>query len=155
MRYREEIKFFSRAFLFIIGMIVIAGVWLVITGIGNAGWAIVIAVLFPLLFGRLLITVTDNTLHIDYGYLGLIKKEIPLSEIRETRVVQYRPIRQFGGWGIRCGRFEGEPTACYNLRGKRGLLLILANKARACFVKTDRVIVGCNGPEKLKEVIGK
>ena len=155
MRYREEIKFFSRAFLFIIGVIVIAGVWLVITGIGNAGWAIVIAVLFPLLFGRLLITVTDNTLRIDYGYLGLIKKEIPLSEIRETRVVEYRPIRQFGGWGIRCGRFEGEPTACYNLKGKRGLLLILANKVRACFVKTDRVIVGCNGPEKLKEVIGK
>ena len=155
MRYREEIKFFSRAFLFIIGVIVIAGVWLVIAGIGNAGWAIVIAVLFPLLFGRLLITVTDNTLHIEYGYLGLIKKEIPLSEIRETRVVQYRPIRQFGGWGIRCGKFEGEPTTCYNLKGKRGLLLILANKARACFVKTDRVIVGCNGPEKLKEVIGK
>lgn len=155
MRYREEIRFFSRVFYFIIAVFIIAGLWLVITGISNAGWAVAVAVIFPLLFGRLLITVTDNTLHIDYGYLGLIKKEIPLSKIRETRVVEYRPIRQFGGWGIRCGRFEGEPTACYNLKGKRGLLLILSNKVRACLVKTDRVIVGCNGPEKLKEVIGK
>lgn len=155
MKYHEEIKFFSRTFLYILATVVLAGLWLMITGISNAGWAIVIALLFPLLFGRMIIAVSGNTLHITYGYLSIIKKDIPLSAVTETRVVEYRPLRQFGGWGIRCGRFEGEATACYNLKGNRGLLLILKNKVRACLVKTDRVIVGCNQPERLKDAIGK
>ena len=103
----------------------------------------------------MLITISDSTLRISFGYLGVIKKEIPLSEIRESRVVEYRPIRQFGGWGIRCGRFEGEKTGCYSLKGKRGLLLLLKSKVRACLVKTDRILIGCNEPEKLKASIGK
>ncbi len=155
MRYREEIRFFGRTFLFIIAVIVIVCLWLLMTGISEAGWAIAVAVLFPLLFGRLLITITDSTLRINFGYLGVIKKEIPLSEIRESRVVEYRPIRQFGGWGIRCGRFEGEKTCCYSLKGKRGLLLLLAGKVRAFLIKTDRILIGCNEPEKLKASIGK
>jgi hypothetical protein len=150
IRYREEIVFFSRTFYFILAVLIIAGVWLFITGTSSAGWAVGVSLVFPLLFGRMVITVTDNRLHINFGYLNLIKKEIPLSAIRETRVVEYRPIRQFGGWGIRFGRFEGETTACYTLKGKRGLLLLLTYKIRAFLVKTDRVIIGSNDPEKLK-----
>jgi len=155
MRYREEIKFFGTTSFLIIGVVVVAALWLLTTGISNALWAIAAALLFPLLFGRLLITITDSTLRISFGYLGVIKKEIQLSEILESRVVEYRPIRQFGGWGIRCGRFEGEKTCCYSLRGKQGLLLLLKSKKREIFVKTDRILIGCNEPEKLKASIGK
>lgn len=155
MGHREEIRFFSRTFLVIIAVFVIAGLWFVMTGISNAGWAIAVAVLFPLLFGRLLITTADGMLSISFGYIGVFKKDIPFSEIRESRVVEYRPLRQFGGWGIRCGRFEGEPTGCYSMKGKRGLLLLLSNKVRVCLMKTDRLIIGCNEPERLKASIGK
>ena len=155
MKYYEEIVLFHKAFLFILGAAVIAGLWLIAVDISDEGWIIMVALLFPLLFGRLVIKVEDNTLKINYGYIDLIKKEIPLSEIKEIRVLEYSPIRQFGGWGIRSGKFEGEKTACYNLKGNRGLLLILSNKIRVCFMKTDRVIVGCEGAEKLKEAIGK
>lgn len=155
MKYSEEIQFFSKPFLIIIAVLVIAGLWLVMIGISNAGWVIIVAVLFPLLFGRLHITVKGNTLRVDFGYLGILKKEILISDIRESRVVDYRPIVQFGGWGIRCGRFEGEPTGCYSLKGKRGLLLLLTRKMKACIIKTDRILIGCNEPEKLKASIGK
>ena len=155
MRYREEIRFFGTTSFVIIAAVVIACLWLLTIGISSALWAIEAALLFPLLFGRLLITISDSTLRISFGYLGVIKKEIPLSEIRESRVVEYRPIRQFGGWGIRCGRFEGEKTGCYSLKGKRGLLLLLKGKVRACLIKTNRILIGCNEPEKLKASIGK
>ncbi len=155
MRHHEEIKFFSKTFLYILAAITAIGLWLQIEGIAYAGPAIIFAVIFPLLFGRLLITISDNTLHITFGYLDIIKKDIPLSEIRETRVVEYKPLRQFGGWGIRSGRFEGKRTGCYSMRGNRGLLLSLTHKVKVCLVKTDQVIIGCNAPEKLKDSIGK
>ncbi len=153
MKFHEEIILFNKTFLFIIGAAVIAGLGLIAAGISDQGWIVMVALLFPLLFGRMVIKVEDNTLKINFGYIDLIKKEIPLSEIKETRVLEYSPIRQFGGWGIRCGKFEGEKTACYNLKGNRGLLLILSNKIRVCCMKTDRVIVGCEGADALKEAI--
>ena len=153
MKFQEEIILLNKTFLFILGAVVIAGLWLIAADISDEGWIVIVALLFPLLFGRLVITVENNTLKINYGYIDLIKKEIPLSEIKEIRVLEYSPIRQFGGWGIRCGKFEGEKTACYNLKGNKGLLLILSKKVRVCCMKTDRVIVGCEGAEALKEAI--
>ncbi len=129
--------------------------WLQIEGVSHAGPVIIFAVIFPLLFGRLLIVINDNTLSISFGYLGILKKEIPLSEIREARVVEYKPLRQFGGWGIRSGKFEGKRTACYSMKGNRGLLLSLTHEIRTCLLKTNQVIIGCNFPEKLKESIEK
>ena len=153
MKYHEEIILLNKAFLFILGAAVIAGLWMIAADISDNGWIVMVALLFPLLFGRMVITVEDSTLKINFGYIDLIKKEIPLSEIKEIRVLEYSPIRQFGGWGIRCGKFEGEKTACYNLKGNRGLLLTLSNKIRICCMKTDRVIVGCEGADALKEAI--
>jgi hypothetical protein len=155
MRYHEEIKFFSRPFLYILAALSIIGLWIQIEGAGSAVLPVIVAVIFPLFFGRLLITVSNNTLRISFGYLGIINRDIPLSEIRETKVVEYRPVRQFGGWGIRCEKFEGKITVCYSLKGKRGLLLSLTHKVRICLLNTDRIIIGSNDPEKLKESLGR
>jgi hypothetical protein len=155
MRHHEEIKFFSKPFLYILAAFVVIGLWMQINGISNAAMAIIFAVTLPLLFGRLLIKVSNNTLHISFGYLGIIKKDIPLSEIQEARVIEYKPLRQFGGWGIRSGKFEGKKTGCYSIKGNRGLLLSLTHKVRVCVLKTNQVIIGCNDPEKLKVSLGK
>lgn len=154
-RYHEEIKMFSKTFLYILAAVVIAGLWMQINGINSAAIAIMFALLFPLLFGRLLIEVDHSTLRVSFGYLGIIKRDIPLKEILEARVIEYKPLRQFGGWGIRCGKFEGKKTGCYSLKGKRGLLLSLNRKVKVCLLRTDQVIIGCNDPEKLKSSIGK
>lgn len=154
MSYREEIKFFSRAFYFIIGLLIAITWKLQDTGIMvGALPAIGVVLLLSLLFGRLSITVDGRSLRIVYGYLGIIKKEFPLSQIREARVVDYRPVRQFGGWGIRCGTFEGKKTGCYSMKGSRGVLLILARELRVCVTKTDRVIIESASPEKLRSAL--
>jgi hypothetical protein len=150
MVYQEETRFFSRIFYIILALVIALALLLQVQGMGSASLPIIVAIALPLLFGRLLITISNGTLHISYGYLNLIKKEIPLADIMEARVVAYRPIRHFGGWGIRTGKFEGKKTGCYSLKGNRGVLISLACDVRVCIIKTDRVIVGSYNPEKLK-----
>ena len=150
MEYIEEIRFFSKTFYVILAILIMVPFFLQPVQVVDALPLIIIAGLLPLLFGRLLISVKGSVLRINYGYTNLIKKDIPLREIKETRVVQYRPLRQFGGWGIRCGNFEDKKTGCYSLKGNRGLLLTLAHNVRVCVIKTDRVIIGSEAPEKLR-----
>lgn len=150
MEYIEEIRFFSKTFYVILAILIMVPFFLQPVQVVDALPLIIIAGLLPLLFGRLLISVKGSVLRINYGYINLIKKDIPLREIKETRVVQYRPLRQFGGWGIRCGNFEDKKTGCYSLKGNRGLLLTLAHNVRVCVIKTDRVIIGSEAPEKLR-----
>jgi len=50
-------------------------------------------------------------------------REIPLNDIQELYIRQYRPIVEYGGWGIRWG-FGGR---AYNVKGKEGLQIVLKN----------------------------
>lgn len=49
-----------------------------------------------------------------------------LSDIASAESVTYRPIRDYGGWGIRWGR----AGRAYNVRGDRGVQLVLRNGKR-------------------------
>ena len=131
----------------------------VAAALGNGGFFVLLLVgllllTIPLLFGRLRIEVDEQSLRIRFGYLGWPKKDIPVEEILQTEVVTYRPIRQFGGWGIRGGRFQGERTGCYSMKGNRGLLLSLNNQIRVGFLRTRRLLIGTPEPEKLQLAIG-
>jgi len=63
---------------------------------------------------------------------------IPAATIRACRPVSYRPLRKFGGWGIR-GSFSG--IRAYTARGHLGLLLYLDNDRRT--------LIGSDDPERL------
>lgn len=43
-------------------------------------------------------------------------------EIEEINIVDYSPISDFGGWGLRYGRNN---TTAYNVKGNRGILFLL------------------------------
>jgi hypothetical protein len=59
---------------------------------------------------------TDSVV-VRFGFL--YQTRIPLSEIRSAEAVAYRPIREYGGWGIRgLGR-----RRALNTRGNKGVLL--------------------------------
>ena len=62
--------------------------------------------------------------------------------IRRIEVVSYRPIADYGGWGIRSGR-DGERVL--NARGNRGVRLELADGTR--------LLIGSQRPEELAETI--
>jgi hypothetical protein len=68
-------------------------------------------------------------------------KRFPLSEIGRAYVRTYRPILEYGGWGIRWG-WSGR---AYNARGNRGLQLELTDG--------KRVLIGSQQPEELLAAI--
>ncbi len=75
-----------------------------------------------LLYKMKLVTKVDsNCLHILFSPLR--RRDIPLSDIAHWEARTYRPIREYGGWGIRVGRRGW----AYNVSGNRGVELELTN----------------------------
>jgi hypothetical protein len=62
---------------------------------------------------------------------------IPLNDIKTYEVRTYKPIREFGGWGIRYG-WNGK---AYNVSGNRGVQLVLTNE--------KKILIGSQKPEEL------
>jgi len=61
--------------------------------------------------------VQSDAVVVSFGFV--YRTRVPLSEIRSAEAVVYRPIREYGGWGIRgLGR-----RRALNTRGNKGVLL--------------------------------
>ncbi len=68
---------------------------------------------------------------------------IRFDDIERVEVRTYRPIREYGGWGIRGGL--GKSGGVYNVSGNRGVQLELANG--------KRLLIGSQRPEELAKAI--
>lgn len=77
--------------------------------------------------GQLRSRVTEEGIEIRWGFLEVIKKNIPFETIENAEAVTYSPIREFGGWGI---RFGGKKKKAWTIRGNRALLLHLTDGTR-------------------------
>jgi hypothetical protein len=96
--------------------------------------------LFWVLLGQLEVRVTRSDLLVGFGYVPLIRKRIPFADISALEPVEYRPILEFGGWGIRFGR---NGKRAWTIRGNRAVRLQL---------KDGRLFyVGSEKPERLAE----
>jgi hypothetical protein len=157
-RYEETVSFHPVIqFLYLLG---VAGmVWAQVTAVPTMPWVPVAIgvplVLLPLMFGRLRIRVDAEMLTAEFGYLGWPIQRVPISNIVGACVVTYRPILQFGGWGIRAGRLDGEKTSVYTVRGTTGVLLELAEEQRVSGFRSKRFLIGSLEPERVVAVLGK
>jgi hypothetical protein len=93
-----------------------------------------------LLILRLTVTVDDHGVHVRYR--PFFNRLIPFSEIRAFRARRYRPIREFGGWGIRSGL--GKKSA-YNAKGDLGVELYLHDMRS--------IMIGSQRHEELAEAL--
>lgn len=50
-------------------------------------------------------------------------KHIGVDEIRRVEIIEYQPVRESGGWGIRRGEHEGRKARYFSARGSRAVLL--------------------------------
>ena len=73
---------------------------------------------------------TASRLRIRFGFLRHV---VDLSEVVAVEVVDYRPIRQFGGWGWRWGR---EGTRQFAMSGATAVKVTQADD-RAVFLGSD------------------
>jgi hypothetical protein len=111
---------------------------------------IVMWIIFGIAFGiglplfiyavKLIVEVREGGIHI--GFFPLHSRIIPFGNIKSCEVRQYRPIGDYGGWGIRWGFGKGW---AYNVSGNRGVQLELADG--------KRLLIGSRQPEELARAI--
>ena len=113
----------------------------------NVALAIVgpLVILFSLGMGLLFVVlklvteVRDDVLLIDFR--PFVRREIRFTDITYCEARTYRPIREYGGWGV---RFSRKGTA-YNVSGNRGVQLQLASG--------KRILIGSQRANELAQAI--
>ena len=81
----------------------------------------VLAFLLMFYFMALIIEVRSDGVFVRFR--PFFSKTISYEEIKQAEVRTYRPIREYGGWGIRYSRKYGR---AYNISGNQGVHLSLA-----------------------------
>ena len=104
---------------------------------------ILFGILFPIFFHRLKLTteVRQNGLYIRFSPLHLKFKKIPIDKETTHYMRTYKPITEYGGWGIKCGP-KGK---VYNVSGNLGVQLEFKNK--------KRLLIGSQKPQQLDSAI--
>jgi hypothetical protein len=90
---------------------------------------------------RMKTIVTGDSVTIRYGFLNTTR--VPVRDIARAEAIVYRPVHDYGGWGVRgFGR-----RRALNARGDRGVLL----------VRTDgsTLLVGSQNPRELLSALSR
>lgn len=104
---------------------------LIITG----GVTALVLILFLIMSLRTKIT-KDGII---YSYTPFVKeKQLKWDELEKVWVRKYKPIREYGGWGLRIGFGKGK---AYNIWGTKGLQLVFKNG--------KQLLIGTQKPKEL------
>ena len=90
---------------------------------------------------KLITRVTNQGISVQFIPLHRKPVMFPFSDIREHSVRTYRPIIEFGGWGIK----RGSGGLAYNVSGNKGLQLVLKDG--------KRILIGTQKPEQLGNIL--
>ncbi|GAB4368753.1 MAG: hypothetical protein Kow0062_02140 [Acidobacteriota bacterium] len=158
VRYREEQPLGGNPVLHVlIGVAVIVPTALV-TGLALSGsplpFAQVLAILAPALLVlvalmaflsvcRLVVEVHDDGVHVRFAPFHRRPRRFAPDEIADVVVRDYRPLREYGGWGI---RIASGGRRAYTVSGTRGCELVLRDGRR--------IMIGSRQPERLAAAIG-
>ncbi len=100
-----------------------------------AGWGLRTAL------GGLTVLVQDTRIVMHLGTVRLVRKAVPLDDIESLESLRYRPLAEFGGWGVRgAGR-----KRAWTARGDRAVAIGL-EEGRRLYLGSDR-------PERLEDAI--
>ena len=101
-----------------------------------AGVSLVMVIVFFLF--QMTTEVIPTHLGVWFGWVPTYRRIVPIASIRKIEVVTFRPIVDYGCWGIRSGR-DGERVLI--ARGNRGVRLELTDGSR--------LLIGSQRPEAL------
>jgi hypothetical protein len=146
--FREEQYFDWRVYALIgflellTGLGLLGGqVWSVEFALGLiVGLAFVFLVVVFLLYMTTEVTPTD--VHVWFGWIPTYRRIVSIEAVRSVEVVTYRPVADYGFWGIRAGR-DGEKAL--TARGNRGV--------RLEFTDGTRLLIGSQRPEQLAQAL--
>ena len=148
--YREEQYFDWRIYMTIALGEMLTGlglsrgrVWSLEFGLGlTLGLVLLMVVIIFLL--HMTTEVTPSDLRIWFGWIPTYRRFVPIETVRSVEVVTYRPIADYGFWGIRWGR-DGERALI--ARGNRGVRIELKDGRK--------LLIGSQQPELLAAAIDR
>lgn len=85
--------------------------------------------------------ITNDKIYFKFYPFHTTKQEYLISDIQEMKVIKYKPILDYGGWGI---RGFGNDKA-FNVKGNMGLKIL--------FKDGKKRLIGTQKPEELQQVI--
>jgi len=154
----REVQQFRQSWIWVIVFVLTGAVWyatveqlLLHSPFGNRPMSDILLVIFwfifgiglPALFffGQLVTEVRDDGIYIRFSPFHWTFRRIAFTEVKQCKVRTYRPIREYGGWGIRYG-CKGK---VYNVSGDRGVQIELLNG--------KRLLIGSQRAEELWRAI--
>ena len=92
---------------------------------------VLIGLAIPLLFYliELRIKVNEDGLHYQFFPFHIKSHTIKLEDIEKFKAIEYSPLKEYGGWGIKYG-FKGK---AYNVSGNLGVKVHLTNGRNILF----------------------
>lgn len=122
----------------------LGGIALLMLVLGPIPWGglVVVGAVAGLVYSlRLKTEVRADGIYLKMWPLHRSFRRIPWSEIEHYEAKQYKPLREFGGWGIRWAPGK----IAYNVRGNRGVWIERTNERG--------VLVGSQHPEEFVKAI--
>ena len=146
--YREEQYFDWRCYALIALVGLFTGLGLLRGRIwsGEVALGLLIGLAFLMFVVVFLLHMTTEVgtagLRVCFGWAPTYPRIVSIDTIRSVEVVNYRPIADYGFWGVRAGR-DGEKA--FIARGNRGVRLEL--------IDGTKLLIGSQRPEALASVI--
>ena len=104
-------------------------------------FAVAFGAAFPLFFLALNLRVEVHSDIVRLRFFPLWSRSIPIADIEDCQPRTYRPLAEYGGWGIRWS-----PRGwAYNVKGNRGVQLTLRSGRP--------ILIGTQSPEQLAAAI--
>jgi hypothetical protein len=113
---------------------------LILAIVGGIAVPVLLSALFFLL--KLETEIRPDGLYVRFVPFHIHFKRFIRDDLSEYYARRYKPIREYGGWGIRCSFRNGK---AYNTSGDRGVQLVLRNGRR--------LLVGSQKPDELEQAI--
>lgn len=105
---------------------------------------LLISAILSLFLSNCLITqITIDGIYVRFPPFMPSEQEFLWKDIQEVYIIKYKPITQYGGWGIRIGPYG----RAFNISSTTGLQVI--------FKDNSRLLIGTRQPEKLIAVLRK
>jgi hypothetical protein len=92
---------------------------------------------FPIVWAMMKLVVEVRSDHLLIRFYPLTTRKIPFSDIKQVEARTYKPVREYGGWGL---RGWGNKRA-YNVSGDKGVELELQDG--------QTIMIGSQKPEEL------
>ncbi len=98
---------------------------------GSVELVVAVALIVSIAKMKLVTLVKNDGFYFRYPPFILKERRIGKNEIESFEIRKYKPIREYGGWGIRLG--SRKAGRAYNIKGNIGLQLVLKSNRRILF----------------------